>query len=353
LRTNVKQNITIRLLRVLLFPFSVIFFLIVWLKNFLYDKGVLNSVNIGIPVISIGNISTGGTGKTPFLIFIAEYFLRKGKNIGIISRGYGRESKGLILVSDGINIFKSPKESGDEVYMIAYKLIKHFNNFTVVSSEDRVKASYYLIHNHNCDLILLDDAFQNRHIFRNLDIVLIDGKKLRNFTERILLPGGNLREPFSSLERSDVIIFNNKFNSYNNYIEIFNKYNKPFLISRYSSENFYNIRDEILNVKDAIVILFCGIAEPHSFFEVVNKIGLNISNTIIFKDHINYDISDLNEIANLYSEEKVFITTEKDFIKILQFKEFIEKYPVYYLKMNIEIESNEIMLNKRLETLIN
>ena len=86
---------------------------------------------------------------------------------------------------------------------------------------------------------------------------------------------------------------------------------------------------------------------------MVNKIGLNISNTIIFKDHINYDISDLNEIANLYSEEKVFITTEKDFIKILQFKEFIEKYPVYYLKMNIEIESNEIMLNKRLETLIN
>lgn len=353
MQSDVKNNIVLNLLRVILTPVSFIFFIIVIIRNWFFNHSLLQQAKVNIPVISIGNISTGGTGKTPFLIYIAEYYLMKGKTVGIISRGFGRDSKGLILVSDGKNIYFSPGESGDEVFMMAKILIKKFSNFIIISSSDRVEAANYLFNNFECDLILLDDAFQHRKIFRNLDIVLIDGKRFDKFSEKLLLPAGNLREPLSSIGRCNLIILNHKFSNDKLINNCFFKYDKPVINIFYKSKGFCNYRDEYLSVLNKKAILFCGIAEPKSFIEVVYNSGLNVFKSIIFSDHKNYTITDIDKLKKYYLAGSVFITTEKDYVKILEFNDFVEKYPVYFLKMEIDISTNKLVLKNSLDKLLN
>jgi tetraacyldisaccharide 4'-kinase len=324
----------------------------VLIRNWFFDHSFLKTVKVAIPVISIGNISTGGTGKTPFLIYIAEYYLKKEKTVGIISRGFGRDSKGLILVSDGKNIYFSPSETGDEVFMMANILKNKFSNFIIISSSDRVEASNYLINNFKCDLILLDDAFQHRKIFRNLDIILIDGKRFDKYSEKLLMPAGNLREPLSSIGRCNLIILNHKFSNNKLINNCFLKYDKPIINIFYKLKGFCNYRDEYLNVLNKKAILFCGIAEPKSFIEIVRNSGLNVLKTIIFRDHKNYTITDIDKFKKYYLAESIFVTTEKDYVKLLKFNDFIEKYPIYFLMMDIDILTNELVLKNRLDKLL-
>ncbi len=163
------------LLRIFLLPVSALYSIIIYVRNKFYDKGFLKSEKILKPVISIGNVSTGGTGKTPFTIFIAQYFLRKGKKVGIVSRGHNRKSTDMVVVCDGEIINDDIRKSGDELILISNELIKYYKgDFFVAAGTNRVETSNFLINKFNPDIILLDDAFQHRKIQRDLDIVLID-----------------------------------------------------------------------------------------------------------------------------------------------------------------------------------
>ena len=182
-------------IRFLVFPLSIIFKFVTDIRNKLYDCNFLKSEKINVPVISVGNLSTGGTGKTPMVDFII-YNLKRDYNISVLSRGYNRKSKGFIEIKNSDN----PSLVGDEPFLIK----SNHSEVPVFACEDRVEGAKKIISENNTNLILLDDAFQHRKISRNLDIVLTDYNNL--FYKDYLLPYGNLRESRNNINRADVII---------------------------------------------------------------------------------------------------------------------------------------------------
>jgi tetraacyldisaccharide 4'-kinase len=340
--------------RLLLLPLSLHYALHICIKNKLYDLGFLKSIRVSKPLISIGNISTGGTGKTPFVIYLAEYFLKKQKSVAIISRGYKRDSKDLLLVYDGKKTLCSVKECGDELFMATEKIKLVYKNFFVAACNDRVKAAEMLIKNYSPDVILLDDGFQHRRISRDLDIVLIDAQDFHKnkIVNSVLLPCGNLRESFGALKRSDIVIQNNKTSSYPAIAKI-KKFKKEIVTINYKVDALVNHPDELLKTEKDNAVAFSGIANTDSFYDLLSDLNINIKEKIKFKDHQKYTLKDINFILSKFKSDYILITTEKDFVKIKEFEEFINNYPVYYLKLNINILENSDILEKRLEQIIN
>jgi len=341
-------------LRLLLLPLSLLYALHICIKNKLYDLGYLKSIQVSKPVISIGNISTGGTGKTPFVIYLAEYFLKKQKSVAIVSRGYKRDSKDLLLVYDGNKTLCSVKECGDELYMTTEKIKLDYKNFFVAACNDRVKAAEMLIKNYSPDVVLLDDSFQHRRISRNLDIVLIDAQDFHKnkIVNSVLLPCGNLRESFGALKRCDVVIQNNKTSSHLILAKI-KKFKKEIIAMNYKGDALVNYSGELLKTKKKDAVVFSGIANTESFYDLLSNLNINIKEKIKFIDHQKYTNKDINFILSKFKSDYILITTEKDFVKIKEFEEFINNYPVYFLKLSIILLENSDILEKRLDQIIN
>ena len=311
-------------------------------------------MRVSKPVISIGNISTGGTGKTPFVIYLAKYFLKKQKSVAIISRGYKRDSKDFLLVYDGNKTLCSVKECGDELYMTTEKIKRNFKTFFVAACNDRVKAAEMLIKNYSPDVVLLDDGFQHRRISRDLDIVLIDAQDLHKnkIVNSVLLPCGNLRESFDTLKRCDIVIQNNKTSSYQTITKI-RKSKKEIVKINYKGDALVNHLGKSLKTEKNNAIVFSGIANTDSFYDLLSDLTINVKEKIKFKDHQKYTSEDINFILSKFKSDYILITTEKDFVKIEEFEEFINNYPVYYLKLNINLSENSDLLEKRLEQILN
>ena len=341
-------------LRLLLLPLSLLYALYICIRNKLYDLGYLKSIHVPKPVISIGNISTGGTGKTPLVIFLAEYFLKKQKSVAIVSRGYKRDSKDLLLVYDGNKTLCSVKECGDELFMATEKIKRSHKKFFVAACNDRVKAAEMLINNYSPDIVLLDDGFQHRRIFRNLDIVLIDAQDYykNKIGNSFLLPSGNLREPFGTLKRCDVVLQNNKTSNHPALAKI-KKFKKEIVTINYKGASLINHSGELLKTDKNEAVVFSGIANTESFFDLLSNFKINIKEKIKFKNHNKYTIKDINFILSKFKSDYILITTEKDFVKIKEFKEFVSNYPVYYLELNLNLSENIDSLEKRLELIIN
>src|SRR3972149_9569915 len=171
------------------------------LRLALYNRGILKTKNLSIPVISIGNLTAGGTGKTPTIIMIAELLKGMGKKVAVLSRGYKGKAEGEInVVSDGDKILLNPLESGDEPYMMAARL----KGIPVITGSDRYKTGKYAIEKFGTKIILLDDGYQHVQLDRNFNILLLDSNS--PFGNGYLLPRGTLREPPSYINRADVII---------------------------------------------------------------------------------------------------------------------------------------------------
>ncbi len=341
-------------LRYLLIPFSIIYSIIIFFRNKFYDLGIFSSTKLSRPVISIGNITTGGTGKTPFTIFVAEYFLRKEFKVGIVSRGYKRDSKQTVIVYDGIVINRNVEESGDELILIADELSKnHKSKFFIAAGSDRVKAANLLINKFNPDIIILDDAFQHRRVKRDLDLVLIDAQNFLNekFMNAFTLPSGILRESFFNLSRADIIIQNNKESDLK-IISRLELYGKLISVLRYRTEYFMDNKNSILQNYEKDAIIFSGIANDSSFLNMIQSSGMNIKKTFTYPDHYVYKEDDINLLIKNYKEGNIFITTEKDFVKLRKFEKFVNEYPVYFLKIKTEVTENENLLNKKLDELI-
>lgn len=330
--------------RLLLFPFSIIYRIIISLRNYLYDNDILFKYNSKTKVISVGNINTGGSGKTPLVIKLAELLLEKGFKISIISRGYKRKTKGLQVVYDTKKVNKTVAEAGDEPYMIAELLKKKFNNFYIVVSEDRIEAIKHIEKNFEPDYIILDDGYQNRTIRKDFDFLVID---INNFQKnkilnRILLPAGNLREPLKNIYRSTAIFQNHKFSKQEtpNFIK---KYNKPVYNINYNVAGIFNKDYELVNDKIENIIAFCGIADPISFIETLKN--FKIKNFISYRDHKKYKANDIEFLKSKYEKGLAYITTEKDFVKIRNFDNFIASYPVYFIRLSITIEEENDVVN--------
>ena len=319
------------IIRLLSHPLSFLYGLVTTLRNYLYDANIFYTNKLPCKVISVGNITTGGSGKTPTVEFLALYLQSIGKNVGIVSRGYGRSSKHIKLVTDGFNKPNSWEQYGDEAFLLSQNL----NSIPIVVGESKYKAGLKIVTEFDIDVIIIDDGFQHRSLHRDLDIVLINSKDTKRTHK--LLPLGNLRERISGLKRADMIIYT-KTNLYNNLnylddllknvnIEILNSIleTKSMLIGKDKQE----INQADLKLKN--VYLLSAIGDNRGFKKTVKKIDVNIVGHSKFIDHFKFKTNHLKKAQKEAKRvgAKYIITTEKDLIKIPNVNLEI---PIYALK---------------------
>lgn len=312
--------------------FSLFYAFVTALRNKLYDIGILKQVKINVKVISVGNMTTGGVGKTPLVAQLTKYFLDKDEKVAIISRGYGGKlsNKKVNLISDGINVYFDAKEAGDEAYWHA------INNpmSCVLTCKDRVKAAKYAADVLSCSVIILDDGFQHRHISRDLDIVLVDSEY--GFGNEKLLPAGPLREGKEACKRIDRLVVVNKGGD----IERALKYSKILskklgcksFVSDYKPDYIYNIfSGERLASGEAVNVL-CAIGQPDQFLRFLGD-KYEIVNKIFRDDHHLYKKSELDQIKG------TILTTEKDAVKLAEF----DRKDIYAMKLKIDIDVDALL----------
>ncbi len=295
-----------------LFPLAIFYWGVMYWRNLFYRYGFFVSRRLPCNVISVGNITVGGTGKTPTVIFLAQYFNRMGKKVAILSRGYGRTTKGTVLVSDGKEIKVHWKESGDEAFLISKKL----SRVPVVVDEDRFRGGMFIIQQFNPEIILLDDGFQHRGLERDLDLVLVNSGD--TIPDHKLLPYGLLREPWINIKRGSAILLTKT-----NLIKP-----KPYLLRKVKETGLPILRSVVRssissfspdtpeNLNGQTVFLVSAIGDSFGFKRTVEKMGCQIVGEKIFPDHFNYSQSAWKNVESLLSSTDYIITTEKDWVKI-------------------------------------
>lgn len=325
--------------------------LAVTIRNFCYDHKILPSHGVRVPVISVGNITAGGTGKTPFVEYLVRYYLRREKKVAVVSRGYKRRSSGMVVVSDGHTINADVETAGDEPVQIS----KKFTRAIVIVDEQRVRGSRYAVDKFGVNVIILDDGFQHRALGRDVDIVMIDGTK--NLARIQLLPAGMKREPVSSLHRATLLAVSHK--SYS--VGEAHGWNQFDAIPRIEV-NFvpkcvrqFGNSDEmsLTTIKDKSCLAFCGIGNPQSFYDCLADSGVHIVEKLAFPDHFSYRPDDWNIIMKRFSKVNadVLITTEKDAVRLESKQLSGITYPetLYVLEIEAQIVAGETLLHKHLD----
>jgi tetraacyldisaccharide 4'-kinase len=298
-------------------PLSAVYGAVVGVRNALYDRRWLRSRSLEGTVISVGNISTGGSGKTPFVILLGELLKARGIRFDVLSRGYGRATRGVLLVDPG----GLPRDFGDEPLLIARRL-----QTPVVVGEDRYEAGRFAESRFGAQIHLLDDGFQHRGLARDFEIGLVTPDDARD----CLLPAGRLREPLRSLERADAIV----------------------LTSGASPESFPLAGKTVWRVRRGIVaqdvparpIVFCGIARPQNFLLQLRAAGIDPVAEAFFRDHHAYTEKDIRDLLELRqrSEAGGFVTTEKDAVNLGGYLAAIAPLVVVRVKMELADTANAV-----------
>jgi tetraacyldisaccharide 4'-kinase len=329
----------IKYLRLLLFPFSILYGIVIVFRNKLYDLGLFKSTRFDLPVICVGNLVVGGAGKSP----VTEYLVRllNGHKIAILSRGYGRKTSGFILADDKATALTI----GDEPMQFYNK----FPQITVAVCEDRVKGINLLKDSH--DLILMDDAFQHRSVRSGFSILLFESQKL--LQPQFLLPAGNLREPFWGYKRADLLLvtkapehltpleklsYSEKFEDKTGLDLFFSfiAYGKLKHLFTGVIKNYHTIADH------TAVFLITGIANPLPLLNYLKNHTVNILHHD-YPDHHKFSEKNIETLVKAFNndnrKEKIIITTEKDAQRLLDvtFKELLLNLPVFYLPIEIDL----------------
>jgi tetraacyldisaccharide 4'-kinase len=319
------------LLRKLLFPFAILYGFITSLRNYLYDKGILKSYSFDIPVIAVGNLSVGGTGKTPQIEYLIRLLSPKYK-VATLSRGYKRKSEGFVLADADSNA----EILGDE----PFQYFKKFPNVQVAVDADRKNGIEQLLNQkEKPEIVLLDDAFQHRKVKAGFYILLTSYGDL--FSDDFLLPAGNLRESSNGAKRANVIIVTKCPSGISEEEQEFIKkrigLNLPVFFSTVSyDEKVYNDSETLAvsEVKSTPKILLAGIAKPKPFFDYLKSEADEI---MTFPDHHHFSESEIVDIK-IKAKDKIIITTEKDFVR-LEAKNL--KKQLFYLPIKSELIANQ------------
>ncbi len=337
-----------------LYTCSLIYGGIVRLRNVLYDSGVIETKRLPCPVVSVGNLTVGGTGKTPMVIMLATLLKDKGYRPAVLSRGYGGEKSGKIdVVSDGECILLGPDEAGDEPVLIAAST----HQVPVLTGADRFTSGQYAVDYLKADVLLLDDAFQHRRLHRDLNILLLDAA--RPFGNGSILPRGPLREPRSALNRADMVVLTRMDEKNQSPLEsdlerefpgmpVFKAVHRPAGLCKIRFPSLGG-RDEregeiILSpdfLKNKRVFAFAGIAQPDSFKKMIESLGAEIAAFRAFPDHHRYSATDMDDIlrASRESGAEIILTTEKDGVKLPELKEPLPD--LYMLRIEMDILSDQ------------
>ena len=310
----------------------------------LFDVGILKSFDAGVPVVSIGNIVVGGTGKTPLTIEVGRLFLKKGKRVAVISRGYGRKSRGTVVVSDGFSLLSDTLTGGDETQFIARQLPKAI----VIADEKRARGAKKAVEEFHAEVIVLDDGFQHRYLKRHIDIVLLDGT--RSPMDTMLLPAGYRREPLSSLKRAHAVVIT-KVGDPSNAPLVMNDPNVVTVKNKFSSSYtpvairniIGGVRQSLEMLKGHSVVAVSGIANPKNFEKDIEKSGAKIISSFAFDDHHQYTVELVRKIVETHrrKETDFIVTTEKDAVKLAELKNELSGVPIFALVMDIQMHQRE------------
>lgn len=298
-------------------PLSTIYGSVVKARNALYNSGRMPVRRLQGPVVSIGNLSAGGSGKTPFVMLLAELVRARGVEFDILSRGYGRKTKGVRIVDPG----GLPREFGDEPLLMARKL-----RVPVIVGEDRYEAGCLAEEEFGTQVHLLDDGFQHRALARDFDIVLVTPQDANDR----LLPVGRLREPLKSLQRADAVV----------------------LASGASAESFPLEGKTVWRVKRGIVpqsvpnkpVVFCAIARPQNFLLQLRAANIEPAAQAFYRDHHAYTQKDVRELLELKTRSQAggFVTTEKDAVNLGPYLSALEPLSVVVVRMELEGAANAV-----------
>jgi len=326
--------------KLLLTPFACLYSSALRQRGGLYRAGVFKTYRLPRPVVSIGNITVGGTGKTPVTAHCANFLIEQGYRVAVISRGYGGSLEGhTCVVSDGTTIMLSPRECGDEPYLLASTV----PGLMVVIGTDRYAAGMLAMQQLSPDVFLLDDGFQHLRLHRDLNILLLD--YARPFGNGLTLPAGMLREPESAADRADLVILTRAPEG----AAIADETSKiPTSLAHHTIADLMPLKggepvtfSACSNLK---ALAFAGIADPDSFFEGVRGKGVNLVRCLSFPDHAVYNSERCDEIAAEMrsSGAEILVTTEKDGVKL---ELLSEKYAAvtYLARLKLSFSDPDIL----------
>ncbi len=298
-------------------PLSPIYGAAVAARNALYERRILAARRLRGPVVSVGNLSVGGSGKTPFVILLGELLKARGRKFDVLSRGYGRQTRGVLEVDPG-----GPSlQFGDEPLLIARRL-----EVPVVVGEDRYRAGLLAEERFGPQLHLLDDGFQHRALARDFDIVLVTAEDARDR----LLPAGRLREPRTSLKRADAVVLTAGAGA--GHFPLDGK-----LVWRAR-------RGIVANNVPRRPVAFCGIARPQNFFLQLRKAGVEPAAEAVYRDHHAYTENDIRELLALQASSQAggFVTTEKDVVNLGTYFAALDPISVVSVQMDLEDSANAV-----------
>jgi tetraacyldisaccharide 4'-kinase len=282
------------------------------LRQLAYAVGLLRSFRLPKPVVAVGNLTVGGTGKTPMTLYLARWFMKRGKRVAVLSRGYGGSLEGAIrIVADGNTILLSPRESGDEPYLLAASL----PGVMVVIGADRYRAGRHALERLEPDIFILDDGFQHLRLKRDLNLLLLDCVK--PFGNGRTLPAGTLREPAAAACRADLVVFT-RCNGH----EPAGVTAKPWCSASHRLTGALPLAggmpQAFRTLQSLRGIAFAGIADPASFFESLEREGVHPVATLDFPDHCKYGEPEIAALCRLKENSRAdyLITTEKDAVKL-------------------------------------
>ncbi|MDN3202626.1 tetraacyldisaccharide 4'-kinase [Algoriphagus sediminis] len=333
----------------LLYPFAVLYGWITGIRNFLFDINFFKSKLSPIPSIIVGNLSVGGTGKTPMVEYLISQYFGEMK-LATLSRGYGRKTKGFLKARPN----STPEEIGDEPFQIYQK---YGDSVSVFVGEDRVKALAEINStSEKFNLVILDDAFQHRHVKAHMNILLTTYQK--PFYSDFLLPMGRLREYRSCAKRADAVVFTKcpkalGITERENQKQMVSKYllsETPVLFSSISYGKPYPLVTGMKFKPD--LILISGIANPQTLIDHLDQ-NYNLLKSIRFGDHHDYTESDVKEITEVFEsfkEEPVLIITQKDAdkVKLLLQSGFLKEIPIFVQPMEVQFSSEDESILRKL-----
>lgn len=333
-------------LRVFFSPLNIVYGFLIDIRNYCFDQKIFKSKKVNAKVISIGNITVGGSGKTPAVIYVTNVLKNAGKKVGILSRGYMRNSKGYLLVADEKKVLADVDKSGDETFLAAEEC-----KVPAAVAERRVDGANKFLSDVKIDTIVLDDAFQHRWIERDLNILIFDQRFMQK-TESMdqkLLPLGIMREPFSAVNRADIIIINRKFNEKKEIPAKLNQYfeGKKIFTGYYKTSGIHDVKNhqhyEVSDFKGQKSLVVCGIARPFSFLKVLENNDIDFTNKLLFGDHKNYSNKEVEKIRKKFYSTNAHsvLTTQKDAVKLTRYSKELDDIDIFYLKIDLIIEQKD------------
>ena len=319
-----------------LFPLALFYQATIFWRNILYNYKFFISRTLPTKIISVGNITSGGTGKTPMVIYLVEKLKESGKSVAILSRGYGRKTAGTQLVTDGQKPVDDWRNFGDEPTLMAKKL----KGTPIVVDENRYRGGLFLVDKFKPDVIILDDGFQHRSLDRNIDIVLLNSQDDRK--DYKLIPYGKLREPIKHLKRADILVFTktNITNPSPYLMKMSEKLALPIIKSHIKASNTLSNENRSVPVsKDKRTIAVSALGDHKGFHKTLEQVGLAVVDKITFLDHHDYAQKDIDKIIDKAKTHNadIVVTTEKDLVKLKKYS--FGEHELFSLPIQFQIES--------------